>query len=168
MGLWGIPLLGNFPRLFKNRSRAFITIPSIIIPAFNCLSLAPYLSSKFQEKALGESWSGLWWPVLCISFAVVRNITRTPAEGIASPAGGAGPGRSPRCGVPAGPEPLPHPGPGEPGQRPTCIQPAMPGARGGPTNPGGPGHTPAAPEGSGVGHATPGTRGQCCLRGAAG
>lgn len=55
----GIPLLVNFPRLFKNRSPAFITIPSIIILALNCLSPAPYLSSKIQEEALGETRSNL-------------------------------------------------------------------------------------------------------------
>lgn len=49
----GSPLLGNFPRLFKNRSKALATIPSTIILALNCLSLAPYLSSKFQGEALG-------------------------------------------------------------------------------------------------------------------
>lgn len=55
----GIPLLGNFPRLLKNRSRAFITILSVIIHALNCLSLAPYLSSKFQEEALGGTQNNL-------------------------------------------------------------------------------------------------------------
>lgn len=122
MGLWVIPLLGNFPRLLNNRSRAFITIPSIIIHALNCLALVPYLSSRFQEEALGQSRSDLWLPVLCISFTVVRKITTTPDEAIHTRAGGAGQrcrsrgcsGRAgpgppvPRC--PTGPVPVPSPG----------------------------------------------------------
>lgn len=116
--------MGNFPRLFKNRSRAFITIPSIIIPAFNCLSLAPYLSSKFQEKALGGSWSDLWWPVSLYQFRGSSQNHQDGSRRHRQPRGGAGP--VPRAAGSPGSGPA-----GERGQRPTCIHARQtPGSRG--------------------------------------
>jgi len=120
----GIPLSGNFPRLFKNRSGSFITNTSTIIPAVNCLSLAPQLSSKSQEQALGETRSNLWFPFPLCQFR--GSCQQNPGDAgrshgyegrrfRASPGAQRGPARQHRGGQDARARTRPSPGAADPG-----------------------------------------------------
>lgn len=75
-------MLGNLPRLFKNRSSALATTPSAIIPTLNCLSLARHLSSEFQEETRGERGAICGSPFLCGSLALGSKTPTAPQEAV--------------------------------------------------------------------------------------